>query len=80
MGPVGRDPSNFGEHDTTSPQQRKLMIEILLLGSYLQTLINLSFHASAITNVDYVDVLFVFILLRTMYSVTFCSAEIKVFD
>jgi len=56
------------------------MIEILLLGSYLQTLINLSFHASAITNIDYVDVLFVFILLRTMYSVTFCSAEIKAFD
>ena len=56
------------------------MIEILLLGSYLQTLINLSFHASAITNIDYVDVLFVFILLRTLYSVTFCSAEIKAFD
>jgi len=47
----------------------------------MQTFINLSFHrTSAITNIDYVDVLFVFILLLTLYSVTLCSTEIKAFD
>jgi len=60
------------------------MIEILLLDSYLKTFISLSFNTSAITNIDYVDVLLVFFsilsLLLTLYSVTFCSTEIEAFD
>ena len=58
------------------------LIEILLLDSwdYLQTFINLSFHTSAITNIDYTDVMFFFISLLALYSVTFCSTEIKAFD
>jgi len=36
------------------------MIEISSLHSYLQTFTNLSFRTSATTNIDYIDVLFVF--------------------
>ena len=57
-----------------------LLLLILSLDSYLQTFVNLSFHASAATSIDYVYVLFAFILLLTLYSVTFCSTEIKAFD
>jgi len=40
------------------------MIEILLLDSYLKTFISLSFNTSAITNIDYVDVLLVFFYFK----------------
>ena len=53
------------------------MNEMLLLDSYLQIFINLSFYTYAKTHID---VLFAFILLLTLYSVTFCSTEIKAFD
>jgi len=53
---------------------------LLLLDSYLQMFISLSFHTSAITNIDYADVPFVFISLLTLYSVTFCLTEIIAFD
>ena len=47
---------------------------------YLQTFINISFHTSAITNIDHVDALFVFIRPLYIDSVTFCSTNINAFD